>query len=74
MPEQIGIPEVPLTQLLYDAAAEFPRRKALVFLGKSINYRDLVRAVETFAGALHLLGVQPGDRVALIMPNCNNTN
>jgi long-chain acyl-CoA synthetase len=70
VPEQVTVPDVPLTQLLYDAAAEFPRRRAIVFLGRSVSYRDLVRAVDTFAGALHRLGVHPGDRVALIMPNC----
>src|SRR4051794_35112718 len=70
VPEQIGVPEVALTQLLDDAAAEFPRRKALTFLGRSMTYRDLEKAVDTFAGVLHRLGVGPGDRVALIMPNC----
>ncbi len=70
VPDQVGIPEILLTELLYQAAADYPRRKALTFLGRSMTYRDLVRAVEAFAGGLHRLGVRPGDRVALIMPNC----
>src|SRR4051812_9632023 len=70
VPEQIGVPEVALTQLLDDAAAEFPRRKALTFLGRSMTYRDLVKAVDTFRGVLPRLGVGPGARGALLMPDC----
>lgn len=64
------VPEVPLTQLLDDAADEFPRRKALAFLGRTMTYRALVEAVDRFAGALDDIGVRKGDRVALILPNC----
>ncbi len=67
---QLSVPDVALTQLLYDAAEDFPRRKALAFLGRTMTYRALVNAVESFAGALHELGVRKGDRVALILPNC----
>jgi long-chain acyl-CoA synthetase len=68
--EHVDVPEVALTQLLLDAARAFPRRKALVFLGRAMTYRALEDAVERFAGALQELGVRRGDRVALILPNC----
>src|SRR5438270_13214764 len=70
VPAHVDVPEVALTQLLYDAADDFPRRKALAFLGRTMSYKSLVTAVERFAGGLHELGVRPGDRVALILPNC----
>jgi len=68
--DRVQIPDVALTELLDDAADDFPRRKALAFLGATMTYRALVNAVDRFAGALHGLGVGKGDRVALILPNC----
>jgi long-chain acyl-CoA synthetase len=68
--ERVNVPDVALHELLYDAAAEFPKRKAIVFLGRSMTYAALSDAVDRFAAALHELGVRKGDRVALILPNC----
>ncbi len=70
VPDRVGVPDVALTQLLYDAADDFPRRIALTFLGRTMTYKALVGAVKHFAAALHDLGVRKGDRVALILPNC----
>jgi long-chain acyl-CoA synthetase len=70
VPAEVDVPAVPVTQLLDDAAASFPRRRAVAFLGWTTTYRHLVRDVDRFAGALRGLGVHRGDRVALIMPNC----
>lgn len=70
VPREVDIPDVPVTRLLDDAAETHPRRPALYFFGREISYRDLREAVDRFADGLHRLGVQPGDRVALILPNC----
>ncbi|WP_243718800.1 AMP-binding protein [Actinomadura sp. KC06] len=66
----MNIPDIPVTRLLDDAAERYPRRPALIFSGRRITYRELRAAVDRFADGLHRLGVQPGDRVALILPNC----
>src|SRR5262249_20109548 len=47
-----------------------PERTAIRFFGRSMSYRELDAQVNRFAQALLGLGVQPGDRVALLMPNC----
>jgi long-chain acyl-CoA synthetase len=70
VPPHVHVPDVPLTQLLDDSAARFPRRTALAFFGHCTSYRQVVRQVDRFAGALRRLGVHKGDRVALILPNC----
>ncbi|MFD0688906.1 AMP-binding protein [Actinomadura fibrosa] len=70
VPTEIDIPDVPVTRLLDDAAERYPRRPALLFFGRRTSYRELREAVDRFADGLHRLGVQPGDRVALILPNC----
>jgi long-chain acyl-CoA synthetase len=68
--DRVNVPDVPLGQLLDDAAARYPKRKALVFLGRAMTYSALLGAVDRFAAGLHELGVRKGDRVALILPNC----
>ncbi len=42
---------------------------ALFFEGHAISYGDLARQIEGFALALRLHGIQPGDRVAILLPN-----
>ncbi|TDD88538.1 AMP-binding protein [Actinomadura rubrisoli] len=70
VPTDVSIPDIPVTRLLDDAAERYPRRPALIFSGRRIRYKELREAVDRFADGLHRLGVQPGDRVALILPNC----
>jgi long-chain acyl-CoA synthetase len=70
VPKHVYVPDVPLTRLLDDSAREFPRRTALAFLGRTMNYKALAESVDRFAGALYELGVRKGERVALILPNC----
>ncbi|MFN8234471.1 MAG: AMP-binding protein, partial [Actinomycetota bacterium] len=62
-------PDVSVFSLLADAAAEFPDRPAIAFLGKHISYRALLEQVERFSGVLAGLGVRKGDRVGLLLPN-----
>jgi long-chain acyl-CoA synthetase len=78
VPEDIPYPEGMLVHhVLEHAAAQFPNRPATIFpaaLGKDLyegrlSYRDLERAANRFANGLIALGVQKGDRVALILPN-----
>ncbi|NUR61182.1 MAG: AMP-binding protein [Catenulispora sp.] len=70
MPTDVTIPSVPVTQLLDDSADGFGNRTALVFFGRKTSYQQLRHDVDRLAGALRALGVQPGDRVALVLPNC----
>lgn len=61
----------PLTPLsfLKRAAVVFPHSPAVAYGSKSLSYRELVVAVEKRSTALRNLGVCPGDRVAIMMPN-----
>lgn len=70
VPHDFVFPVVPLTRLLDDAAASFPGQPALVFLGATLTYRELKEQVDHLASALAGLGVKPGDRVAIVLPNC----
>ncbi len=70
VPADFDFPKVPLTRLLDDAASSFPTGTALAFLGTTLSYRELKDAVDRFAAGLRRLGVDKGDRVALVLPNC----
>lgn len=63
------IPRQPLYKFLETAADRVPKRKATIFYGSTLNYQQLDRRVNQFAHALHGLGVRPGDRVMIVMPN-----
>jgi long-chain acyl-CoA synthetase len=70
VPAEIALPDESLDASLRQAAATYPDRIAIRFFGRSITYRELEELTNRFANALIGLGVQPGDRVALLMPNC----
>jgi long-chain acyl-CoA synthetase len=59
-----------LLDVVRDTARERPDHPALLFKGARLSYRALEQLSDTFAAALVAIGVQKGDRVALLMPNC----
>ena len=77
-PPSLDYPAIPLDQLLADSAAKHPRQPAIVFgarvggrvMDSTLTYGQLDGAVNQFAASLQELGVEQGDRVAVIMPNC----
>src|SRR2546427_2514915 len=70
VPHTLRYPRATVQSLLDDSAAQFGDRSAAVFFGAALSYRVLRTLADRFAGALHRLGVQPGDRVSLHLPNC----
>jgi fatty-acyl-CoA synthase len=57
-------------EMYLEAAARAPETEALVFPHARLTYRELLRRGRARAGQLKLLGVDPGDRVGLLMENC----
>ncbi len=70
VPHEVEIPGVPVTALFDRTVADYPHQIAVLFYGRRITYRELSDLVHRFANALIGLGVRPGDRVALLLPNC----
>ncbi|MBI9115368.1 AMP-binding protein [Sanguibacter sp. YZGR15] len=66
----VEVPEEWLGAALVRGAREHPRRVALDFMGGRTTYGELAEQVARAAGALVRLGVGPGDRVAIALPNC----
>ena len=63
-------PKITLPQLLGQTAAKSPDHPALLYFGAKISYAQLQDHVDHLAAGLQALGLKPGDRVALLMPNC----
>lgn len=59
----------PLTELLDDAARDFPAKAAIVFKGKATTYRELAEAVDRTAAGLQKIGVTKTTKVGLLLPN-----
>ena len=60
---------MPVYRMLDAAAERAPHRRAIEFLGKGMTYAQLLDHVNRAARGLQLLGVQPGMKVGLYLPN-----
>ena len=65
----IDYEEMTLPASLTRTAQRFPERAALILMGKKISFRELEALVDRMAAVLTGLGVQKGDKVAMILPN-----
>jgi long-chain acyl-CoA synthetase len=70
VPRELEVPPGTLGDLITETVATYPRNVALEFFGRETSYAELGEQIEHAAEGLRRLGVKPGDRVALILPNC----
>jgi long-chain acyl-CoA synthetase len=68
-PLTVPIPRRPVQDFLESSAEWLPKRAATVFYGSRLNYRQLDQKTNQLAHVLHGLGLQPGDRVMIVLPN-----
>ena len=69
VPPHLDVPRVPLYQFQDDSAARKPNGVCLRFFGQPTTFQQIKAASDRFAASLRKLGVKPGDRVALLLPN-----
>ncbi len=68
VPAEVEIPDIPLDDLLRQAARRWPASIALTFYGRHTTFAELDRRVDRMARALRGLGVERGDVVSLHLP------
>ena len=66
----IGDFQRPVSALLESSAERFPGHVVTRYFGGKITFRQMDHMANRFAGALSGSGFKPGDRVALMLPNC----
>ena len=70
VPREIDVTQYEsLVQYFDECTAKYADRVAFVSAGASLTYRALAQKVEAFASYLQTIGVKPGDRVAIMLPN-----
>jgi Acyl-CoA synthetases (AMP-forming)/AMP-acid ligases II len=70
IPASLDYPNHGIPQFLINAVEKFPANEAVHFLGKSLTYRELYDHTCRLANGLISLGINRGDRVAIMLPNC----
>ncbi len=68
--QQLVVSVDSLALALRESAQRRPEQLALIAGESRLSYAELAALVERVAAGLGQVGVQPGDRVALILPNC----
>src|SRR4051812_16237167 len=63
-------PDKTLVDYLRQSASDVPHETAILFKGSRVSFQDLDTLSDRFAASLQSFGVQHGDRVALVLPNC----
>ena len=58
-----------LGRLLEERAKDHPKRVALTYEGKVISFEELNKSVNRLANGLKDLGIERGDRAAIMLPN-----
>jgi long-chain acyl-CoA synthetase len=69
VPYTLDYPRIPLQRILEDAAREWPHAPFLLFDDTVLSFRQVDQAANQAAHFLIAQGIQPGDRVALVLPN-----
>jgi acyl-CoA synthetase (AMP-forming)/AMP-acid ligase II len=70
IPEHLDYPPEPISWLLEEAARVVPSRIACRFFHQQLTYEQFLDRSRRMAGALRSRGLQPGDRVGILLPNC----
>jgi len=70
VPHDIEPPTGSLPDLVEASAQRYPGFVALEFFTRTTTYAELQDEIVRAANGLRKLGVQQGDRVALVLPNC----
>lgn len=70
VPASLSYPGEPLFELFRKTVRDRLDMTALIFFGRSVSYGELGRYVESMVAALRNAGVAPGNKVALLLPNC----
>ena len=70
VPRELEVPPGSLSDLIAESVASYPGHVALEFFGRETSYAELGSQIDHAAEGLRRLGVKPGDRVTLVLPNC----
>ncbi|MBN2516853.1 MAG: AMP-binding protein [Deltaproteobacteria bacterium] len=60
---------ISLGMMLEEVSTAYPGNTSLIYKDRTITYKELNQTVTAFVGVLNNLGINKGDKVALMLPN-----
>jgi len=69
VPAETEVPDKTVDELFNESTEQWRDKTAIIFYGKKIGFKELRDKVDRLAAALAGLGVEKGDRVALLLLN-----
>lgn len=70
VPHTLTYPSMAVQEYLTQSYKKYPQKTAVHFMGKELSYEELYQSSMKFANYLQKLGIQKGDRVSIMLPNC----
>ena len=70
VPMQLDYFQGSMFEAVESIAKKYPKNVAFDFMGKATTYAELIREIEICARSLKTLGIRPGDKLTIAMPNC----
>lgn len=68
-PPEVELQKMTMPEALEAIVRDYPDHVAYIYMGKVITFRELRNLVHRCANALADLGVKPGDKVGMLLPN-----
>jgi long-chain acyl-CoA synthetase len=73
VPHALSFEEISLPEAFKRTVSRFGERQALIFEDTVITFNELDQMAVRFAAALKQLGIKPGDKVSVLLPNLVQT-
>lgn len=70
IPHTLTYENIPVQNFLTSSYEKDPNKAAIHFMGRDVTYKELYESSMKFAHYLKGLGIERGDRVAIMLPNC----
>ena len=63
------IPDITMYDQIVESTKKYPNNVAIKYMGKTINYKSLLKKINICAKGFHSLGIKQGDIVTIMLPN-----
>lgn len=73
VPTSLAYPDKTMYEMIAESAKNYPHYTALDFMGKATDYKTMDEEIHQVAKAFRALGIRPGDKVTVCMPNAPQT-
>ena len=73
VPATLTYPDKTMYEVVEETANRYPTYTAMDFMGKPTDYKTMLEGIHYVAKAFRALGIGPGDKVTLCMPNVPQT-